>query len=191
MTDDEIQVFESYLLKATIYFEYGSGGSTCMASRMENIHWIHTTESNEKWVHELKKNPDVEKRIIKKQILFTVIDIGGNPQFWGYPQNESKKFNWPSYSQAICISKYIPDLVLIDGRFRVACAIQVMIHCHESTIICIHDYLNRKHYHCLENFMDVLEKKDTLIVFRKRQDISTEERKIMDEMYEKYKYDAQ
>jgi hypothetical protein len=38
------------------------------------------------------------------------------------------------------------DLYLIDGRFRLACFAQALLHCGDGTFIAFHDYASRPHY---------------------------------------------
>ena len=190
MTDNEIDTFQRYLNDARVYVEYGSGGSTCIASAMTHIEEIWTVESNDNWVQNLKNQEEVAKRVTAGTIHFVVVDIGGNPYFWGYPQNDVKKDNWPEYSQAIQLVTRTsrPDVVLIDGRFRVACAIQVVMHCEKEDVkICIHDYTDRPHYHCVTEFLDVVEQVDTLTCFVKKKNV---QRNLLEKLYEDYKYDA-
>ena len=49
--------------------------------------------------------------------------------------------------------KIFPDLILIDGRYRVLCALycyKFIIKYNFNTVIIVDDYLNRKSYHVLE-----------------------------------------
>lgn len=188
MSHKEIETLQKYLQDCRVYVEYGSGGSTCMASKVRSIEHICTIESNEKWIEEVKKQPDVVDRVANSSIQCVIVDIHGNPHFWGYPLNDQKKENWPVYSQAIReVLPRVPDLVLVDGRFRVACVVQVVMTCTDNTIICIHDYTGRLHYHAVESILELIEKVDTLAVFRRRKEVDIEEAK---KLYEAFKYDA-
>lgn len=188
MSTKEIEMFQLYLQKSKTYVEYGSGGSTCLACKTECIEHITTIESNDNWVNKIKQDDSVKQRLEKGSIVFIVIDILGNPHFWGFPINNTKKENWPLYSQAIrTTSNTPPDMILIDGRFRVACAIQAFLLSDATTMILIHDYENRSHYHIVLEFLDVVEKVDTLVVFRKRTDIDDIR---LEQIYDTYKYDA-
>ena len=48
-------MFYKYLDKATIYFEFGSGVSTCQASIRNNILKVYSIESDKNWHEKLKK----------------------------------------------------------------------------------------------------------------------------------------
>jgi hypothetical protein len=60
------------------------------------------------------------------------------------------------------------DLVLIDGRFRVACALEAVLRCSPDTTLVIHDFWNRPVYHGLLPYLDELERCATIGVFRIR-----------------------
>ena len=143
--------------------------------------------TNGTWIQQVKKQDEVEKRVDLQTIHFHIIDIGGNPHFWGYPQNDSMKENWPKYSQVVGYMTEKPDLVLIDGRFRVACAIQVALHAKDDVVICIHDYTNRPHYHCVTQFLEEVEVVETFACFVKKKCVDEE---FLKNLYEQYKYDA-
>lgn len=191
MSSNEVDCLHKYMNEAMFYFEFGSGGTTCLASSIKSIKKIWTVESNQKWVDELKNHQDLNDRLERNEIHFDVVDIHGNPHFWGYPMNETMKDNWPMYSQSIQRAVKVgfdPDFVLIDGRFRVACALQVAMYCDsERLIICVHDYSNRGHYHEMETFLDRMDEVDTMVCFRIKKGIRSQ---TLLEMYEKYKYDA-
>lgn len=188
MSTNEIDVLEKYLSMCNVYFEYGAGGSTCLASKYPNIGYIYSVESNEEWVYKVQVLPIVKDRVDKKQIEFRVMDINGNPNLWGYPFDLGKKSNWPVYSSQISRvpPDNCPDLVFIDGRFRVACIVMSLLSCPDDTNICVHDFNDRPYYHCVNEFIDVIEKVDTLIVFRKRKGIDDSS---LSKIYELAKFD--
>jgi hypothetical protein len=50
-----------------------------------------------------------------------------------------------------------PDLILVDGRFRVACVLESLLQLsepHSCRILC-DDYLHRPHYHVVERFAEL------------------------------------
>jgi hypothetical protein len=54
------------------------------------------------------------------------VDIG-EVGAWGYPTNSTNSRTWPSYSESILKYGHEADLVLVDGRFRVACALYAVL----------------------------------------------------------------
>ena len=78
--------------------------------------------------------------------------------------------------------EYNADIILIDGRFRVACGLDIFNKIRNDTIVLIHDYINRKSYHILEDYYLKLEIWDTLVAFIKRPNVNF----IPKEIYNKY-----
>jgi hypothetical protein len=75
---------------------------------------------------------------------------------------------WNIYPNMWLTKSEEPDLVLIDGRFRVACALTVLLNSDKPYVI-IHDFNNRSQYHCILIFYDVIESVDTLVVLKKKE----------------------
>ena len=85
------------------------------------------------------------------------------------------------------INPVIPDPILIDGRFRVACVLQSILHCHENPNlqILVHDIWPRKQYYVVLEFLNEVHRVDTLGVFSIRDNISL---KKVERLYHEYKY---
>src|SRR5579864_2600928 len=81
-------------------------------------------------------------------------DIGPVKE-WGYPVDESNRSLWPAYHEQVWQRTESPnaDFFLVDGRFRVACAIQCVLHCQPTAFIAVHDYSDRPHYHVIAKFL--------------------------------------
>ena len=154
MSKKELIAF-SYLMKPeNIYFEFGSGGSTNLASYYKVK--TYSVESDAKWHEKLKNNGIIANYI--------TIDLKVNNL--GYPGNETNINDWKKYIQAYKI-EYNADIILIDGRFRVACALDIFPKIRNDTIVLIHDYKPRKQYHILEKFYLKLKSYDSLSLFIK------------------------
>lgn len=166
----ERKLFKKYLKKANQYFEFGSGGSTVWAVQ-QNL-TVHGVESDSKWVNALK-----EKLGVRCQV--EAVDIGPTKE-WGLPISNAYQHQFPKYSQAIYRHEQPFDLILVDGRFRVACTIASIIHINEhmqnqqEARVFIHDFWNRSQYHVVLEFLEVVEQVDTAGVFKIRQGIDRE-----------------
>ena len=111
---------------------------------------------------------DVGTNLARAAIDFTPFhaDIGPTKE-WGYPADERRLADWPSYH--VQVWRHLsgsPDAVLIDGRFRVACLLQAIIHCKPDCVFLFHDFVNRPHYHGVLRHVEVLARVDTLAVMR-------------------------
>ena len=160
MSKKEIIAF-SYLMKPeNVYFEFGSGGSTNIASFYKVK--TYSVESDIKWHQKLKING------IKANYI--TIDLKVNKL--GYPGKKTCSEDWKKYIQAYK-NEYNADIILIDGRFRVACALDIFSKIKNNTIILIHDYERRKKYHILEKFYIKVKTWDTLTLFFKNPNINS------------------
>ena len=98
---------------------------------------------------------------------------------------EGKRELWSNYSKSIfegVLNDY--DLVFIDGRFRVACALQVIINCKQDVKIIIHDFNNRPQHHILLEFLEIVDTIDTMALFR----VKNVDFKRVKEVYEEVKF---
>lgn len=134
MTTKEIDLFKSYVAEARSYFEYGCGGSTVLVNSYKNIKRIVSVDSCFEWIGKTKKQiSDINK------VKFYYIDINGNCVGWGAPIDNSKKSDWIKYPSSILEQKEDFDLILVDGRFRVACCAAAAIKMSKDSILLLHD----------------------------------------------------
>lgn len=172
MSSAEIKKFEEYLSKATNYLEYGSGGSTVFASKFENIKKIKSIESDSSWALKIQKESRTE---------MNYINLGRTGQC-GTPIDLSKKHLWPIYSKHYS-SEF--DLVLIDGRFRVACFLDILLK--GTSTILFHDFSIRPEYHIVLEFSKIIDSVDTLVVLKINDNIDKQK---VQELYEKYSFNS-
>ena len=168
MTNNEIITLSYFMKPNNIYFEFGSGGSTNLASFYKIK--AYSVESDVKWHKKLKDNG----------IVANYITIDLKVSHTGYPGKGTNLIDWKKYIQAYK-REYNANLILIDGRFRVACALDIFSKIKEDTIIFIHDY-DRKQYHILEQFYIRLKMWDTLALLIKNPNI----KKIPENIYNFY-----
>lgn len=162
---------------AKTYFEFGAGGSTVWAVATPNLEKIHTSENAVEWVKILQERPDIKTAVEAGRLVLDPIDLGP-VKFLGYPQHDdpASQAGWGSYSDRILQDKDAHwDLIMVDGRFRVPCALKALQHIKDpsSTLLLIHDY-ERLHYHKVEEFADVVERGHHLVVLRKKADLDAD-----------------
>lgn len=175
------KLFYKYLKRCTNYFEFGSGGSTYQAFIRSNVKHIYSVESDQEWQNKLKSNDTIRSNIDK--ITFIFIDIDAQPNTWGYPGENSTYADWIKYSRALIdldpkISKSI-DYIMIDGRFRVACALNCFKVISPKTQIAFDDFLDRDHYHIILDYYDIVEKADRLVILKKKKNIQPPNEEII------------
>jgi hypothetical protein len=142
-------LFYKYLDKATHYIEFGAGGSTYQASIRPNIKSICTVESDIEWIEKLQTN------ITHPCIHYNYIDIQALPRNLGYPGNSCSPIDMKKYSDVITVPE--TDLVLIDGRFRVACCLKLIGQINENCIVVFDDFLNRPRYNIILDYFTIIE----------------------------------
>jgi len=180
LTIKEKIFFSLILTKSKKYLEFGVGGSTLFAYMTPNIKKIISIDSDFNWIKKIKNFKNI-KNDENKRIIFEYIDIGEVSNF-GYPKTINEKiFN---YSNQVFIKyKNDYDLVFIDGRFRVACTLQVILNCKKDIKILIHDFNDRPHYHILYKYLDVIYSINNLVLFSIKEKININEIKKNYEIY--------
>ena len=160
MGDFDLKNFLYFMKSGNIYFEFGSGGSTNIASFYKVK--TYSVESDVKW-HEKLKNNGIAANYITIDLHVTSL---------GYPGNDTNVNDWKKYIQAYK-KEYNADIILIDGRFRVACALDIFSKIRNDTLIFIHDYKNRRQYYILERYYIKLKVWDRLALFIKNTNINS------------------
>ena len=166
------KMFYEYLDNINVYFEYGSGGSTYQASIKKNIKTIYSVESDITWQKKLKqinKNPNIN-------YIYNEMDT--QPNTWGNPGKNATDIQKINYSNHITkLSKEQQDsidLVLIDGRFRVACCLKCYDIIKDNCLIAFDDFLNRPGYHTVLKYFDIIKKTqdNRMVILKKKKNIS-------------------
>jgi len=128
--------------------EYGTGGSTRYAAELGKT--VLAVESSNQWLLELVAS--IAERRLPGTIVPLHVDIGDTGA-WGFPVNQSKIKQWPQYATKpwiYCNEHGIkPEIVLIDGRFRVACFIATCLAIQQPTTVLFDDFVGRPYYHMI------------------------------------------
>ena len=141
----EAQAVTQAFAAAGCILEYGSGGSTLLAAGMPGKR-VFTVESDANWLAGLRRwfavNPPRAKLVLHHA------DIGPT-KAWGYPVDEKQFRKWPGYPNSVWERPDFqhPDMVLIDGRFRLACLLTTMLRIKQPTVVLVDDYIDRGEYH--------------------------------------------
>src|SRR5690606_18853321 len=148
MTKNEQKVFNNHIKNSKYYLEFGSGGSTLRILQKSKAK-IYSVESSSDWIDYLCKY-FIIRNAREKRLFFHHVDIG-QTKGWGYPVSKESIELVPNYSNSIfnTLDAGKIDTVLIDGRFRVACVLSVILNItsNKNTTILIHDFWNREKYH--------------------------------------------
>ncbi len=137
-------VRDQYRAGRTI-LEYGSGGSTVLAA--EGGSHVISVESDKAWADRLTEH----LAGISDKALVHHVDIGPTGD-WGVPIRPRFYGSFHRYALSVWDRPDFrqPDLVLIDGRFRAACLVAVMLRTTKVTTVLFDDYTARPYYHGVE-----------------------------------------
>lgn len=180
MTPKEVDLLSSFLACTDHYFEFGMGGSTCLANSLVRKS-IFSIESDKAWIDKVRA--EVSASTIS--ITLKHIDIGPTGG-WGTPVSREREHLFPNYSRALSeADKSKTDFCLVDGRFRVACATRALSTLRSDAVVAIHDYNVRPQYHLIEEFARKIASCDTLALFVRRPDANNKHMNDIITMHEK------
>ena len=157
--------FKKKLKNSKHYFEYGAGSSTLYA------------DMNEKKFTSIELDKSfffmINERLKKKNVFF--INLGPVGEF-SYPlfKNKKKILSYIKSIDPYFNKKIYPDFILIDGRFRVACCLNLLLIMNKKKIkstILIDDYKKRDHYKILKNFFYIKQLVEWLFLNAKKKSI--------------------
>ena len=178
MSIKEYKLLNKYAKKGENVIEYGSGGSTFFF--LKQVKNVLSVENNKDFFEYMKSIKTLEN----KKLIYNYVDIGETEE-WGFPKNKAKIENWPKYYNNPWLEhiKFKPNLVFIDGRFRVMCALKTVQHVDKSTKIIIHDFTDRDHYQDILNFYKIVDSVDTMVVLQPKETIDVKKLSELEEMY--------
>jgi len=140
-------IFKKLIKKSKVYLEYGSGKSTLWTLKNTNTK-VYSIETDKEWYKKILENTNKET----KKIDIKLVDIGPVIN-WGRPINYNYYKNFNDYTDFYWKKNIQPDLVLIDGRFRVCSFLTSLKFAQEGTFILFDDYIERGVYHIVESFI--------------------------------------
>lgn len=167
------QMFDRYLNNSNVFFEFGSGGSTFLANSKQNIQKIYSVESDSEWHQQVRKKIEDSNKTDK--ITYLYCDMNTEPNSLGHPGKDctaQQKINYSNQINLLSSDKQKEiDLVLIDGRFRIACCLKCLKL--ENSYIIFDDFLNRKQYHCVLDYYDIIDKTkdERMVILKKKENI--------------------
>jgi hypothetical protein len=159
MALSEAITWAQYLRNARRYLEWGSGGSTAFAAwfmqqQGSTLMSMDSVESSKSWIQLLLNQSVVlrhESAIEKKRLTFHTPDLGRvgeweRPLDWMARSKEVRETQSRSYYLSEGLSCCF-DLILVDGRFRLACLLQALTLAHNDTVVLLHDVATGRGYH--------------------------------------------
>ena len=171
MDPDGLAMFETSLRGAGTYLEYGAGGSTVMAARMGKTGF--SIEGDRHYCRDVRRKLAGQRHNIE----LTYADIGPT-KMWGHlrrtRQTPKSVEAWKRYVRLPFerLNGSFYDLVLVDGRFRVACALHAIAEAGKrgaSFRLLLDDYDEpedqRPHYKVVESYVPLARMAGRMAVF--------------------------
>jgi hypothetical protein len=191
MHKNEKKVFIDHISRAKNYLEFGVGGSTLAALEHSDCN-INSVDTDEAWIKKVRASSvyQIAQQTVNRVIDLHYVDIGKTKD-WGFPLDTSNKETFIKFSQEVFTKvkdNTQIDFVLIDGRFRVACALFTIynLYLNQNLKIAIHNFIGRPPYQVLKQFLDIKYQVKTLAICTIKDQINFDE---LLEFYHQYKHD--
>ena len=153
MPEAEATILREHYARAQVILEYGTGGSTALASELPGK-TVFAVESDKDWALMmrawLEQNPPASGTEV--DVIWS--DVGATKE-WGRPVDDSEWRRYPRYPlQVWGLPEFRhPDVVLVDGRFREGCALAACFLAQKPITLLFDDYAGRQQYHHVEEFL--------------------------------------
>src|SRR5215217_639182 len=177
------EFFNEIIPQATNYLEYGSGGSTLLAHQY--VKTLVSVETDRRFLKAVARKLSRQKMGAETTLIHVNI---GLTEHWGQPvftkPTARRLRRWQKYAQApwrYFRSRGIePNIVLVDGRFRAACALESLLALSDASAcrILIDDYVTRPEYRAVEEVADLV-MKGRMAVFEQRRDMDRDRCKAL------------
>ncbi len=153
-------------LRANAILEYGSGGSTAFAACNCRAQ-IVSIESDAKWAANLAKTL-TDAGVMDERIDIRHANIGKTVE-WGRPATHNEWRRYWAYPMGFWqdAGRMDPDLVLIDGRFRLGCFLATILNTKRPVTVLWDDYVGRENslYAMAEQWFPIVETRGRMVKF--------------------------
>ena len=152
------RLFKLYLKNCQFYFEYGVGSSTRWVLENSNSNII-AIDTDKEWIDFV----NIEVDSLRVKLIWLNL---GDLTKWGRPNSYKYRNSFIDYVGGVWNFKKKADVVLIDGRFRVACFLYSLLHSKAGSIIIFDDYFNRPWYHIIQEVVTIHNKCGRQAIFK-------------------------
>lgn len=163
----EIELLTSLFRGAEHALEFGAGGSTTLGLKL-GLSRLVSVESDGEWVARIKADESAARAQSNGRLALLHADIGpigvfGGPATLGEDRRPGANYSTAPWAH---VDADRLDVILVDGRFRIACVLETLLRVDRRPLIAIHDFWDRPEYHVVLPFLDEVETCQTLGVFR-------------------------
>lgn len=146
--DGDDKLFKHQLSLITKYAEIGAGQSTVFSCLSTNIKEVVAVDTSNEYLNKIKKIYSGDK------LKTHFVDFGEIGD-WGRPTSYQRIDKIKDYSELV-FQNFDPELLLLDGRFRVYCFLKALLIGKPGLKIIFDDY-SRPNYHIVEKFLKPIE----------------------------------
>lgn len=188
MFDPEaLKIFTAKLMQSNEYLEYGSGGSTYLAAKLKKKFTV--VESDPFFLNAVKEKIVTDNLYDSEKQTYIHANIGfTGPYGWPFFFNKDKREIYAGYSDApwnLHGEKFSPDLILVDGRFRVSSALKTIKKLNGKTNweILFDDY-DGTYYHAIEEFANLERVVGRMAILKPKLDLDMNKLNLAIEKYD-------
>ena len=175
LDDEALHCWRRAIADASVYLEYGSGGSTVEAAK--SVDHVFSVETDGRFLESVEKKVEAASEATASFHPIHV-DIGWTEK-WGRPllpwPSPRRVAKWRRYSAApwrsLVDQKLVPDFIFIDGRFRAASALESLLHlpANSDCLLMVDDYQPRqRQYDVVLNFASDVRPAGRALLFRRQ-----------------------
>ena len=150
-------------------------GSSSVLANFIGVKKLVSVDNVKQWVE------NTENKVNNPNYKFNFVNIG-DVIAWGRPKDTVPKNSWLKYSMIVQKEQEPFDVYLVDGRFRMACALQALLHGRSNSFVMIHDF-ERDYYQVILEVTEKINQVGKLVQLKK-----TADNQKIRKMYEEYKY---
>ncbi|NAZ36832.1 hypothetical protein [Rubellimicrobium sp. CFH 75288] len=136
--------------QAGTILEYGAGGSTVELADLGEGR-LFSVETSAAWAAELRAW--FAAHPTRRSVVVHHVDVGPVGR-WGFPLGHAAWDRFHHYPTSVWDRHDFvhPDLVVIDGRFRLACFLTTALRIERPVTVLWDDYRDRREYHAAERY---------------------------------------
>jgi len=168
---DATEFFLEKIAACRSYLEFGAGGSTLKAASL-GLPFV-SVECDRLFASAMRKSLSGLRK--DQRLLYINVGLTTN---WSEPllktPTKGRVTKWKAYWERawnFVSESAPPDLTLIDGRFRICCALETVkrLSGRQDWTILVHDYTGRPIYRAIEEFANLERTVDSMAVFRPKE----------------------
>jgi hypothetical protein len=172
---ESLRVIRQNMKGVSSYFEFGLGGSTLLALESD-IQEVVSVETRIEHITSTVPKLGLEPYIYGNRLHLKHYALGDTSE-WGQPRVNPVKSKIYDYIHSHASRS--PEMILIDGRYRIACCCSIYLR-QDNPQIVFGNFLSKDSYGVLEEIYHFEQIGDTSMILRKKQQCATMAEKMLE-----------